>query len=56
MNRDLLAAAVEAAGRVMQSLGEDVVNRIEERVDDESRRLLEEVSRWREHYAIARHV
>jgi len=57
--------------RVLQALGQDVIDHIEERVPDiasaadaqalvgsvyEIRRLLEEVSRRRRHYAIARHV
>ena len=56
--------------RVLMGLGEDVIDRIETRVADipsaadaqtlvsavyEIRRLLEEVSQWRRHYAIARH-
>jgi len=57
--------------RLLQSLGEDVIDCIEERVADaahaadaqvlvgsvyEIRRLLEEVNRFRQHYTIARHV
>ncbi len=57
--------------RTMQALGQDVIEYIEERVADipsaaeaqtlvsdvyEIRRLLEEVSRARQHYAIMRHV
>lgn len=57
--------------RVLQSLGQDVIDHIEERIPDiasatdaqmlassvyEIRRLLEEVTRWRRHYTIARHV
>jgi hypothetical protein len=57
--------------RVLQALGQDVIDYIEEHVPDiasaadaqalvssvyEIRRLLEEVGRWRRHYAIARHV
>ncbi len=59
------------AWRGVQSLGEDVIDRIEERVADipgaadaqelvsavyEIRRQLEEVGRARQHYAIVRHV
>jgi len=66
------AGAVSSDGaRALQSLGEDVIDYIEERAAGtvsatdaqtlvssiyEIRRLLEEVSRWRQHYAIARHV
>jgi hypothetical protein len=57
--------------RVLQTLGENVIDAIEARVPDianaadaqalvssvyEIRRLLEEVTHWRRHYAIARHV
>jgi hypothetical protein len=57
--------------RVLLGLGQDVIDRIEARVTDTSsaadaqtlvravyeiRRLLEEVSQWRRHYATARHV
>lgn len=53
--------------RTLQLLGQDVIDRIEERVPDlhkaadaqelvsgvyEIRRLLEEASRWRQHYAL----
>ena len=69
---DERAGAVSAEGvRALETLGEDVIERIEERVSDmaqtgdaqdlvsdvyEIRRLLEEAGRWRRHYAIARHV
>lgn len=69
---DESAGSVSADGvRALQTLGEDVIERIEERVTDigsasdaqelvsdvyEIRRLLEEAGRWRQHYAIARHV
>lgn len=69
---DEVAGSVPADGqRVLQSMGQDVIDLIEERVADtpsasdaqelvssvyEIRRLLEEVHRWRQHYAIARHV
>ena len=58
-------------GRMLQSLGQDVIDLIEERVADaesggdaqalvsavyEIRRLLEEVNRFRQHYATARPV
>jgi len=58
-------------GHILQSLGEDVIDYIEQRVTDtrhasdaqalvssvyEIRRLLEEVNRFRQHYATARHV
>ena len=64
-------SATTGGVRALQSLAEDVIDRIEERVVDiphasdaqelvssvyEIRRLLEEVSRWQQHYAIARHV
>lgn len=56
---------------VLQSLGEDVIDCIEQRAADiahaadaqllvgsvyEIRRLLEEVNHWQQHYTIARHV
>jgi len=69
---DESAGAVSADGiRTLQTLGQDVIDRIEERVAGmgksgdaqelvgdvyEIRRLLEEAGRWRQHYAIARHV
>jgi|KBSMisStaDraftv2_1062788.scaffolds.fasta_scaffold234624_3 hypothetical protein len=69
---DESAGAVSAEGvRTLETLGQDVIDRIEERVDDissagdaqelvsdvyEIRRLLEAAGRWRQHYAIARHV
>jgi hypothetical protein len=69
---DEKTGAVSAEGvRALQTLSEDVIERIEERVPDirgvsdaqelvsdvyEIRRLLEEAGRWRQHYAIARHV
>jgi hypothetical protein len=58
-------------GHILQSLGEDVIDCIEQRAADtthasdaqglvssvyEIRRLLEEVNRFRQHYATARHV
>jgi len=58
-------------GQVLQSLGDDVIDLIEQRITDtanaadaqklagsvyEIRRLLEEVNRWRQHYTVARHV
>jgi hypothetical protein len=57
--------------RVLQTLAENVIDSIETRVPDiasaadaqmlvnsvyEIRRLLEDVTHWRRHYAIARHV
>jgi hypothetical protein len=57
--------------RLLQSLGEDVIDYIEQRAEDtahaadaqvlvgsvyEIRRLLEGIYRFRQHYAIARHV
>jgi len=69
---DESAGAVSAEGlRTLETLGQDVIDRIEERVADigtaadaqelvsdvyEIRRVLEEAGRWRQHYAIARHV
>jgi hypothetical protein len=69
---DEQAGALSEAGiQALQSLGEDVIDLIEERVSDiphasdaqelvgavyEIRRLLEEASRWRQHYAYARPV
>jgi len=66
------AGALSVDGvQALQTLGEDVIDRIEERVADidkasdaqtlvaaiyEIRRLLEEATLWRQHYAIARHV
>ena len=67
---DERAGSVTAADeRLLESLGQDVIDRIEERVADisraadaqelvsdvyEIRRLLEVAVRWRQHYAIAR--
>lgn len=69
---DERAGSVSADGaRALQTLGEDVIDRIEERIADidhaadaqelagdvyEIRRLLEAANTWRQHYAIARHV
>jgi len=69
---DERAGALTADGvRALQTLGEDVIDRIEERVADidkasdaqelvaavyEIRRLLEQATMWQQHYAIARPV
>jgi hypothetical protein len=69
---DEATGAVSNEGvHTLETLGQDVIDRIEERVADiasagdaqelvsdvyEIRRLLEEAQRWRQHYAIARQV
>ena len=64
-------ALTSDGAHILQSLGDDVIDCIEQRIIDtanaadaqklagsvyEIRRLLEEVNRWRQHYTIARHV